>query len=507
MSSLILSAHLEKSKVARAKSHKLHLLVNLEGKKVEGTRKPLCLGVAIDLSSSMQGKKAEDAKAGLEKLVEHLTDQDTLCIVAFSTTVWPILEPTRMTQEAKDKIKNEIRAMHTHSATNLSGGTLETYEQVRKAAEKKLKESVSRALVFTDGQPTAGDCSQPGLLKIAKSRPEDTNLICFGYGEDYNAELMTQMAKAGGGDAYHIKTPDEFGPTLGRVLGGLLTCVAQNVKLTLKLKPDVKILDVLNDFDVDANEKKTQATITVDDVYSEEKRRVLCEIEIPEMENSSRPFKYGTATIEYQDLVKNEKCSEEISLDVEYVKEADADKEPHKLVAEQIAILKASKAQEEAMRLAQQGNYLQAQSVIRGAAMSLQDVGTVMSCSLADDLENNVKGFLSAEKYGAGGAHYLRANSESYRHGRGHTVGASKAFSTEAQNKMGAAFTTPRAPIPAVPPFMINKPGVGSMPTQFGGSPADPIYGFPNGVPMGGNSPMNQPVKPEKPLSKKRTRR
>src|SRR4029077_7143482 len=243
MSSITLSARLEKSKIALSKKHELHLLVNLEGQKLEGKRKPLCLGVAIDLSSSMQGRKVEDAKSGLLKLVDHLTDQDTLTIIAFSTSVWAVLEPTRMTQEAKDKVKTEIQAMHTHSSTNLSGATLETYAQVRKAAEKKLKDSVSRALLFTDGHPTAGDCSQSGLVAIAKGRPEDTNLIAFGYGEDYNAELMTQMAKGAGGEAYHIKTPDEFGPTLGRVLGGLLTCVAQNVKLTLKMKPDVKILE------------------------------------------------------------------------------------------------------------------------------------------------------------------------------------------------------------------------------------------------------------------------
>ena len=486
MSSLILSARLEKSKVVREKSHTLHLQVNLEGKKIEGKRKPLSLGVAIDLSSSMAGAKAEDAKAGLEKLVDHLTGDDTLTIIAFSTSVWTVLEPTRMTQEQKDRVKAEIRAMHTHSSTNLSGATVATYEQVRKAAEKRLKEAVSRALIFTDGCPTAGDCSPEGLVRLAKGRPEDTNLICFGYGEDYNAELMTQMAKAAGGEAYHIKTPDEFGPTLGRVLGGLLTCVAQNVKVTLKMKPDVKILEVLNDFDVEANDKKTEATITVDDVYSEEKRRVLCEIELPAMDNSSRPFKYGTAVVEYQDLVANEKRTEELSLEVEYVKEADADKESDKEVAEQLAVIKAAKAQEEAMKLAQQGNFAGAQSVIRGAAMALQDVGTAFSCSLADDLKDNVQSLLHADKYGAGGSHYLHANTASYRSGRGQTLGASKVMATSSMKAMGASFGKKNQgvkPLGGMPmpgnagggiPNVGGVPNVGGFPDPFGASPVVP---------------------------------
>lgn len=523
MSSLILSARLEKSKVVREKSHTLHLQVNLEGKKIEGKRKPLSLGVAMDLSSSMMGSKVEDAKAGLEKLVDHLTGDDTLTIVAFSTVVWTVLEPTRMTPDQKDRVKAEIRAMHTHSSTNLSGATVATYEQVRKAAEKRLKEAVSRALVFTDGQPTAGDVSPEGLVRIAKGRPEDTNLICFGYGEDYNAELMTQMARAAGGEAYHIKTPDEFGPTLGRVLGGLLTCVAQNVKVTLKMKPDVKILEVLNDFDVEANDKKTEATITVDDVYSEEKRRVLCEVELPAMDNSSRPFKYGTATVEYQDLIANEKRTEELSLEVEYVKEADADKEPDKEVAEQLAVLKAAKAQEEAMKLAQQGNFAGAQSVIRGAAMRLQDVGTVFSCSLADDLTDNVQSMLHADKYANGGAHHLHANASSYRSGRGHTLGAARAMATPSMKAMGASFEKPNPQAGGLSPNMGPSAPLGVPP--MGGSPGVPfgVPPVPGATPYispfqqhGGGSagtgqphvaPVNQPPQKPKNLSKKRTRR
>jgi len=516
MSSLTLSARLEKAKVARSQVHKLHLLVNLEGKKIEGKRKPLALGVAIDLSTSMSGQKVEDAKAGLEKLVDHLTDQDTLTIVAFSSSVWTVLEPTRMGQAEKDRVKAEIRAMNVISATNLSGATIATYEQVRKAAEKKLKESVSRALLFTDGCPTAGDTSMDGLVKIAKGRPEDTNLIAFGYGSDYNAELMTSMAKAGGGEAYHIKTPDEFGPTLGRVLGGLLTCVAQNVKLTLKMKPDVKILEVLNDFDVDANDKKTEATVTVDDVYSEEKRRVLAEIELPAMDNSSRPFKYGTAVIEYQDLTKQEKVTDEIALEVEYVKESEADKESDKEVAEQVAALAASKAQEEALRLAQQGRFADAKSVLRNAAQDLQDVGTALSCSMADDLNDNALSLMAPDKFANGGAHYLHANAASYRSGRGQTMGASKLYATSMQAKMQADFKKAGSPVSGDPMSQgssgspLAQGGVGS-PLAQGGGAGSPYIGIPGGFPgvpgHAGTLPIKPHVQQPKPLSKKRTRR
>jgi len=493
--SISLTARLEKAKVAAGKKHETHLLVGLEGIRLEGKRKPLSLGVAIDLSQSMGAdRKLEDAKDGLAKLVDHLTDEDTLAIVAFSTSVWPILEPTRMTQAVKDRVKGEIAAMHIHSWTNLSGATLETYEQMKHAAKAKVKEAVSRALLFTDGCPTAGEQRTPELVEIAKTRPEDSSLICFGYGTDYNAELMTAMARAAGGDAYHIKNADEFGPTLGRVLGGLLSCVAQKVKLSLKVKPDVKILEVLNDFDVKGSDDKTEAVITVDDVYSQEKRTVLLRLELPAMDKMERPFTLGTASIEYQDLVAKEPRSAEVALKVQYVKEDEADKTSDVEVAEKIALLNAAKAQEEAIKLAKMGHYDQAKGVLRTASLGLQDVGTAFACSLASDLDDNVMKQLEPSQFAAGGSHYLRANAGAYSRGRGSTMKAASLFNTKAQAEMEQNFA--------------GAPGAAP----------GPLGGFPGNMPMGGvgslpaGGPAKHSVKPPKPaaptsLSKKRSRR
>jgi uncharacterized protein YegL len=520
MSSITLSARLEKSKIALSKKHELHLLVSLEGKKLEDSKRtPLCLGVAIDLSQSMTGRKVEDAKAGLIKLVDHMTPDDTLAIVGFSRDVWVILEAARMTAEAKDRARTEIQALHTLSYTNLSGATLETYDQIKKAAEMKLKESVSRALLFTDGCPTTGDMSKEGLEAIAKNHPKDTSLICFGYGDDYNAELMTAMAKLAGGEAYHIKRPDDFGPTLGRVLGGLLSCVAQGVKITLKTKPDVKIVECLNDFDVKGNTEQTEAVVTVDDVYAQEKRNVLFKLALPEMDKSGRPFKLGAVSIEYQDLLAKEPRTAEVSLEVEYVKEPDADKEADKLVAEQVAILAASKAQEEAMKLAAMGQFSQANGVLRTASLQLQDVGTAFAMHAAQDLDDNVCSLMSPSAYAKGGEHYLRANSSSYKSGRGQTLGASKLYGTEATAAMEAKFGKPNVQAPAVP----QQGAAGSFPQGAPGS--FPLGNAGSALPNGWNqqaplpgqgkwkadphapAPSVPPVKPKPTLSKKRTRR
>lgn len=510
MSSLTLSARLEKSKVARGKKHEVHLLVGLEGKKLEGDRKPLKLGVAIDCSTSMSGDKLENAKRGLVKLVENLTEQDTLGVVAFSDNIWTVVEAAKMTQEAKEKAKHEIEGLHVVGSTNLSAGTREAYLMIKAQAEKKIKDAVNRAFVFTDGNPTAGEQDHQALVALAKNeRPEDTNLICFGYGSDYNRELMVAMAKAAGGDAYHIENPDQFGPRLGAVLGGLLTCVAQNVKLTIKTKPDVKILEVLNDFDVKGNTEQTEAVVTVDDVYSEEKRHVLLRLELPEADKSARPFTLGAVSITYQDLVSKELRTEDLSFNVEYVKEAEADKDSDKAVMEQVALLKSAQAQLEAKKLADQGMFTQAKAVLRGASLQLQDVGTAFACSVAKDLDENVQEFLSPSNYAQGGAHYLHSNAGSYRSGRGHTVGSAGLFGTKAAKAMADSFTEPPQGQPAAPGTGLGQP--------LGALPGAPGFMVPNQQPhqapwknvAPGTSigPVNDPPTKKPSLSKKRTRR
>lgn len=444
MSSLNVSARLEFAKIPVGKKKEAHLLITLEGEKYKGDRKPLSLAAVIDVSGSMQGEKIEYAKRSLRKLVEHMTDQDTLAILAFSTQVFSVCEPVRMTQEAKDKAILEIEKLHTIADTNLSGATLEGYQAIRKAVEKKVGSSLERVFIFTDGQPTAGDVSFEGLVGIAKDKkPDNCGLTCFGYGADYNKELMTAMVKAAGGNEYHIATPDQAPGAFGREIGGLLSCVAQAVKVSVKTKPDVKIKEVLNDFDVTANPDETEVVISVDDVYGSEKRKILLRLELPEMEadKKSRPFKLGDIKVDFEDLVSKKAASQEISFHVEYVKEEEADKESAEEVLEQIAVHKAAKAQEEAIRFAKAGDFASAKGVVQAAAMFCSAVNTDFTNDMANDLKRNVDPWLAPVAYAAGGQNYLRSNKSSYSSGRGQTLGSASLYGTEQQEAMASSFS------------------------------------------------------------------
>jgi Ca-activated chloride channel family protein len=513
MASISLKTHLEYDKVALGKTHIVHMLVELEGQKIKVERPPLSLSAVIDVSGSMQGHKLEYAKMTLRKLVENMSSQDTLSGVAFSDQVYQVFPAMKMTQENKETAYRAIDGLQTMGSTNLSGGMLEGFNQL-----KDEKNELVRVFLMTDGQANVGVVAKPSILKMVEGRPAHETLSTFGYGADHDVELLQSMAKTGKGNFYFIENPDQCGQAFGRELGGLLTCAAQAIKVKVTTKPDVKILEVLSDFDVVADDKnRNEATITVDDVYSEERRRILLKLELPVMDKSGRPFKLGDVVATFQDLQAHESREESTKVEIEYVKEDEAQKDPSKAVQEELGRLAAVKAQQTAYQYAAAGNYVMAAVSMGSAINSLKNIGTVQSAAMADDLEGNVLDKLSASKFSAGGAQYVQGNVAAYTRSRSSTEGTSKLFGTSATADMASAFVAPPASVTQVPAqtsMIVNTPPPPLIPgNQLIGPNGVPFYPnvgpFPVGV--GGTHmpilppPPPIPVKP--PLSKRRQKR
>lgn len=456
MSSVKLSTKLEFDRVSFEKEHTVHLLINLEGKKSDPqNRKPLMLSAVIDISGSMSGQKIEYAKKTLKKLIANLTSEDRLGIVAYSTQVWTVFPAGKMTSEAKEKASAEVDKLHSMDSTNLSGGMLEGFGMLKDAE----KDNLVRVFMMTDGLPNVGIADHPGIINLVGQRPSGMSLSCFGYGSDYNPELLESMAKTGGGNLHHIKNPDDCMGAFGRELGGLITCIAQGIKVKVKTKPDFKILEVLSDFDVVGNKDETEAVVSVDDVYSEERRRILLKIQIPKTGKAlPRPIKFADIEVTFQDLVANEPREEKASVEIEQVKPEDAQKDAAVEVKEEIARIAAGKAQEEAIKLANAGNFAGARQVVMDAAVFCMAVGTDTADAYAADLKNEVIGMVQPAAYAAGGMQALVSNKAAYMKARSTSKGTSPMFSSKAvqdtEAKFGEDDPNPQGPVP----FLQNGP-------------------------------------------------
>jgi Ca-activated chloride channel family protein len=274
------------------------------------------------------------------KLVEYLHDGDRISVIAFDSISNTVCANT----DAKNKhlALAAISQIRPGSMTNTSSGILSGYEQV-----KPDFVGSTRILLMTDGHANHGEFSRDGLLKICSAKPSNTVVSTFGFGNAADQELLADMAKAGGGNYHYIESADQVRDAFAEELGGAISCVAQNIKLTIKPNKDVKVSEILNDFKVE--DLNGNAVITVDDIYAGETKHILIKLSLPAVPTAKpRASTVVSLTVSWFNVIDAVVNKTEEVVKVSYVKAEDADKESDLTVAEQLAILTTAKAYLEA---------------------------------------------------------------------------------------------------------------------------------------------------------------
>ena len=82
------------------------------------------------------------------------------------------------------------------------------------------------------------------MKHAAELTEEGITTTTLGYGEDFNEDLLTALADAGRGNAYHVETADQAPTIFARELEGLLAIAAQNVRVTFTPSGLVRRVDL-----------------------------------------------------------------------------------------------------------------------------------------------------------------------------------------------------------------------------------------------------------------------
>jgi len=196
-----------------------------------GARTPLNLCLVIDRSGSMEGTPLEYVKQACSYVVDLLSPNDILSIVTFEETVDVLMPPQRVTD--KPRIKEGIQRLMAGNTTNLYDGLLLGMQQVLTVADPGR---ATRLVVLTDGDPTAGIKDFHALVNHSSDiKARGITCTFLGFGPDYNEELLASMAKKAGGNYYYIPQPNLIPEVFRTELEKLMTVVARNLKLDIKL--------------------------------------------------------------------------------------------------------------------------------------------------------------------------------------------------------------------------------------------------------------------------------
>jgi Ca-activated chloride channel family protein len=214
-----------------------HLLLLLKSSGAAmGRRVPLNLCLIIDRSGSMEGEPLEYVKRACGYVVDLLEPSDVLSVVTFEEQIDVVMPARRVVNKAL--IKEHINRIQAGNTTNLYDGIMAGCMQIASLGQAGY---LNRALVLTDGEPTAGIKDFTSIVgAVAEQKKRGISITALGFGSEYNEELMAGIARRSGGNYYYIAQPSLIPEVFRRELETLMTITAKNIRVRLSMPRGVQ---------------------------------------------------------------------------------------------------------------------------------------------------------------------------------------------------------------------------------------------------------------------------
>ena len=197
------------------------------------SRQPVHLMVLVDTSGSMElDNKLSSVQKSLQFMLELLSPDDRLSLVTFADDSKTFLSRAAPSNEERQAILYRIQKLKAEGSTNMSAGLLEA----RALVEPPTSGRKQGLILLTDGHANIGVHTEEALIEILKriqSESPGLSLTTVAYGADHNAEMLTNLAKAGGGAYNVVNTLEDVATVFGDILGGLISVSAQKVEVQL----------------------------------------------------------------------------------------------------------------------------------------------------------------------------------------------------------------------------------------------------------------------------------
>jgi hypothetical protein len=211
-------------------------------------RAPVDIVVALDVSTSMYGKKLELCKRTLEMLLRILSSKDQFALISYGSNATVEIPARNMTNENKEMAFQRIKEISCNGCTNLSGGLTLAAQEMRSIQCPNQVRSICPGLVsivksFSTCSLPVGqfnECRLDETQRDEKPKSIDTAapipIHCFGYGSDHDSNILQMIADATpGGTYYFVDSDSNVKSAFGDAMGGVLSVVAQSAVVTISV--------------------------------------------------------------------------------------------------------------------------------------------------------------------------------------------------------------------------------------------------------------------------------
>jgi Ca-activated chloride channel homolog len=349
-------------------------------------RMPLNVSFVLDRSGSMAGDKLAYTKKAVNFALGNLNAADMASVVVFDDRVDVLLPPENVVH--KDAMTQKVSALWTGGCTNLSGGLLKGSALVR---ENLAEGFVNRVIMLTDGLANRG-VTYPSRItemvrEIAVSR---ISVSTLGVGEDFQEDLLVDMAEAGSGNFYFIESADKIPEIFQQELQGLLSVTAQNMALAFRPANGVVVSGVMG-YQPSWGE---EVSIALPDMYSGEVKTLLFELQVAT--GAAGPMDLGCLSLRYDNVAgKLSTVSYTIDISADVTDDEKLIESGFSMdVVKEVEIFRTAEVKEQAIKMADNGEFTEAAQLIQRQKKILENI-------LADNDDNELREQLDALKENA----------------------------------------------------------------------------------------------------------
>jgi Ca-activated chloride channel family protein len=363
-------------------------------------RVPLNIGLVIDRSGSMAGRKLQNAREAATRLVSRLQEGDRIAIVTYGSDVTVLVPSTEITAESRTRILSAISTIVDRGGTFLSGGLERARDEVLRHDRRGM---VNRVILISDGQANEGITSPGELSTLArKTLSMGVNVTTMGVGLDFNEEVMTAMAEHGGGHYYFIENASAMARFFTDELDTMTAVVAQTATLELELEPQVDLLEI---YGYTYERLGNRVVIKLPDLFSGQKRKVMCKVRVPASREGKVAVGKMSLTFTDADSGKRHTLTSEAQVMItadEKLVEAGRDEE----VLAKAEQVQAAQAMHSAMKAYAAGDVDRSRALLRKQIRRARTVNRRLKNkalgNAADEMEQQLEGTAAAPSSSAG---------------------------------------------------------------------------------------------------------
>jgi Ca-activated chloride channel family protein len=377
---IALQANLSTPIILAEKKQTVYLRIGLTGLLLKKQKvAPINVALVIDKSGSMGGEKIRRAKDAAIMAVERLRKNDIISIVTYDHHADVLLSATKATEQSE--IITAINGLRAGGSTALYAGVETGAKEVRKFFDRKR---VNRIVLVSDGLANVGP-KTPAELGILGASLHDENIAVttIGLGLGYNEDLMSNLSEKSDGNHYFAETAMDLISFFDHEFGDIFSVVAQEVNVTIIGVDGVRPIRVLGrDAEIDDN----QISIKLNQLYAEQEKYILLELEVPATPANKERILAGVAVV-YRNLGSDasERLSKMISISfTNSTKQVEEQRNKEVMIA--IVEQQAVEKNEQAVKLRDEGKINEAQEVLMGNVRVLREEAAKYKSKKLQDL-------------------------------------------------------------------------------------------------------------------------